>query len=278
MNKNLTKIFIIIFLLVFVNTNIFAWKREENILKCAWKKWFELYDCQKKQICKNSPFWKQAKKITILKTDFKKETNFKQVKKIYRYNQNQIYKCSILNSQKKSILELEKLLKSTDKSWILLSKVILKLENKLQKIDKIFWQNNCVQIQNNSEKKLYLKKIVLDQSTFEYCNYYYFLRYLQSKQKDDLKSSFPKNTKEISTKEFWNLIENNISEMDKEISHTQKMYSLSYETYTQYDSFIKLHIMLELLKDDYRALRDKLYQVLHPINQVIYKIINAQSK
>jgi hypothetical protein len=33
-----------------------------------------------------------------------------------------------------------------------------------------------------------------------------------------------------------------------------------------------------LLKDDYLSLREKLHKTLNPINQVVYKIMNAMKK
>ena len=277
--KFLKKIFsVLIIVVILSNITAFAWKSEENILKCSWKKWFELYKCEKKQVCRQSDFWKQAKKVVSLEKIYEKETSYNDAQKIYKFNQNSIYKCWVLNSQKKAFKQLnEKLIKSTDKTGILKTKVLPKIEKKLKKIDQLMTKNKCQTIKQKDKKKA-VKKIVLDQWTLQYCNYKYFLKYIQYLEDNDLKKNFPEWETEISAKKLWEIIIENKNTIQNEIEHTDKMYQIAFETYTQYDSFIKIHIILELLKEDYRTLRDKLYQTLHPINQVIYKIINAQSK
>ena len=274
--KKIFSALIIVVILWTITT--FAWKSENNILKCTWKDWFELYMCEKKQVCKESDFWKQAKKIVSLEKTYEKKTSFKNAQSIYRFNQNAIYKCWVLNSQEKAFKDLvEKLLKNTDQTGILKTKVLPKIEKKLKKITQLITKNKC-QIIKQKDKKKAIKKIVLDQSTLQYCNYKYFLKYLKSLEDDDLEKNFPKWKQEIAANRISEIITQNKNNFQEEIDHTDRMYPVAYETYTQYDSFIKIHILLELLKEDYRTLRDKIYQTLHPINQVVYKIINAQSK
>jgi len=275
-NKILTPLIIIA---LFSNIVVFAWKTEKNIIKCTWKQWFELYSCEKINVCKKSDFWNQTQKIATLEQDpYKKDTNFKTAQKIYKTNQNNIYKCGILNSQKKAFIELKALLKNTDTTGITKTKIIPKIEKKLKKINILFIKNKCKTISQNSENKKSIKKILLDQSTLQYCDYRYFLKYLNYLEKNDLEKNFPKWAKEVSVKKFSEIIIENQNTIQNEIEHTDKLYPIAYQTFTGYDSFIKVHIVLELLKEDYRTLRDKLYQTLHPINQVVYKIINAQSK
>jgi len=280
--KNIKKILSLwIILAILWNIAVFAWKSEENILKCSWKKWFELYTCEKKEICNKENFWQiQWKKIVSLNQTYKKDTSFSSAKSIYRNNQNLIYKCAILNSQEKAIRELnEKLVNYTDKTGILKTRIIPKINKKLAKINQLLSANKCKVIGPNSWTKQVLKKITLDQSTLEYCNYRYFLKYLNElEEKNWAEKNFPKNAKSIPATKLKEIISENKNTILNEINHTDDLYPIAYQTYAQYDSFIKIHIILELLKEDYRVLRDKLYQVLHPINQVVYKIINAQSK
>ncbi len=66
-------------------------------------------------------------------------------------------------------------------------------------------------------------------------------------------------------------------EIDNEIEHSYKMFPLAYHAYSEYENNYSIHVLLELIKEDYMVLRKKLYSALNPINQVVYKIANAMS-
>jgi len=68
------------------------------------------------------------------------------------------------------------------------------------------------------------------------------------------------------------------SEINDEITHTYKVFPYAYDAYTEYENNITIHFLLELIKEDYIVLREKLNKVLNPINQVVYKISNAMRK
>jgi hypothetical protein len=285
----------ILILVILWNITVFA--KENNITTCIWLKDYELYKCQIDNVCLKQEYGKSTEKVVkILKyyekaietIDTEEETtinewfenniiNIGRAKQSYRENQNNIYKCWVINSQFKVFSKIQKILNSTDKTGVLKERLVSKLEQKKEKLVKISEKYKCL-ISNENSNKTQFKKIVLDQSTLELCNYRYYLYYLYNRSKDNLEDSFPKWKEYISFKETWKEILKKQNEIQNEIKHSFKMYPLAFDSYIQYDSFLKLHIVLELLKEDYRVFRDKLYLTLHPINQVVYKIINAQSK
>ena len=274
---------IILVLLILWNINVFSNEEEqkENIIACSGKDGFELYKCELENICLKEEYWANQNKTKIvnLEKNFNEMPDFEEASLIYKNNQNNIYKCWILDSQEKAFNELVlKLINVTDKTGILKTKVISKINAKLQIIESLKLQNKCNTIESDENNKKIIKKILLDQSTLEFCSYNYYLKFLDNREENDLKRSFPEWADSISAKEMSNIISINKSKIQKEMEHSMKMYPIAFETYTQYDSFIKIHIILELLKEDYRVFRDKLYQTLHPVNQLVYKIINAQSK
>jgi hypothetical protein len=67
------------------------------------------------------------------------------------------------------------------------------------------------------------------------------------------------------------------NEVSSEYSRVSKLYRLAYSNYVEYDNYLAYHILLNLIKEDYKSYRDSLYQFLHPINQTTYKVINAQN-
>jgi len=272
--KKIRKIlFILLIIISFIFWIIKVFWEQNDITICSWKDWFERYKCQVKNICKKQDFWRNTAKIVALEKVFEKNTSIKEAQDIYSYNQNQIYKCWILESQRKVFEELiEKLVKTTDKSWIIKTKVIPKIKQKLERIKSIKTKNKCQFV----EKKK-TKKIVLDQSSLELCKYNYFLHYLYKDKKDNFSEEMFDWEQSISFEKAENYIEEQRRTINYNLRNSIKIYNTAYRTYTQYDDFLKTHIMMDLLKEDYKAFRDSLYQMLHPINQTIYKVINAQN-
>ncbi len=68
------------------------------------------------------------------------------------------------------------------------------------------------------------------------------------------------------------------TEIDQEIAHTYKIFPIAFDMYNQYENNITIHLLLELIKQDYVVYRQKLHKTLNPINQVVYKIANAMKK
>lgn len=294
------KIISSLLLVIVILWNITVFAKENNVTKCIEQKGYNLYKCQFKNICKTEEYWKNTEKIVKLDKEkwwyYEKEISYEKIKKgfnisnlsentisdiqkikyLYKENQNNIYKCWIINSQLLAFNDIKKVLNSTDKTGILKERLVRKLELKEKKLKKIIEKNKCSIVKKNWKNKA-IKKILLDQSTLELCNYKYYLSYLYTKSKWDL-TKVLWDKKEISALLVEKTINKEQNEILNEIKHSFKMYPLAFDTYIQYDSFLKLHIVLELLKEDYRVFRDKLYLTLHPINQVVYKIINAQSK
>lgn len=267
--------FVLIMVIILPNITVLAQESEKSILKCIDKQWFELYKCQKREICQTAEYWQSKEKITKLEKQYKKDTTFEEAKKIYSYNQNRIYNCAILNSQEKAFNDLIiRLVNLTDKTGILKSRIVPRINSKKEKIKKIKEKHQCKDVKEKSK----IKKIVLDQTTLELCYYKFFLEYLKNQNLNNLAKNFPKEKSEMSALELSLRITANNNKIDEEISRSISLYSTVFETYIQYDSFFKIHIILKILKENYRILRNKLYKTLHPINQVIYKIINAQSK
>ena len=276
--KKLSSILLITFLIALNSNVVYSESKNSIIEKCFWTEWYDAYKCKMNKICLNQEFWKQTDKVIKLDKFYLENTPLEKSKEIYRKNQNSIFKCSILNTQKTALEQLvEKLSKQTDKTWLIKNKVIPKINVKKQQIETIKSQNKCNSLVINYNKKK-LKKVVLDQSTLELCNYRYYLDYLNDSYYADINNVFDKTKESQNSALIASTITNIENQIEDEIKHSYKLHNLSYESFIQYDTFIKIHIILELLKEDYRVYRDKLYQTLHPINQLVYKIINAQSK
>ena len=281
---------ILILTVIFSNITVFA-ETQSNLTKCIDKEGYDLYKCQVSNICLKEEYWVNTNKIVSIDKFYEEDisnskiknwinftkSNINKAKALYRENQNKIYKCSIINSQIIVFEDIKKTLNYTDKTWILKERIIKKLDIKREKLEQISGKE-CIVMKKSVNSKELIKKVVLDQSTLELCSYSYYLNYLDDRATNDLSDSFPEWKKSISSSSISKIISEKQFEIDKERQHSLKLYPMAFNTYIQYDSFLKIHIVLELLKEDYRVFRDKLYLTLHPINQVVYKIINAQSR
>ena len=277
--KNFLKIILILTLCINI-TNA----EEKESLSCWTINWEERYNCQVKNFCEVYKVEEiNHKSIDYFESDETWEKKlFETAKEKYRDNQNDIYSCSIIRLQKNSYkLILEKLIEK-DRWWTLKSRVSQKFNLKIQKLDQIYKQKECKTPKNKEEwNSLQFKQNLLNESAYEYCKYSYYLNYLQNHYK---------NIENANKEYFWDNENNSFKisqvaaiqsklqqDISDEQSHSSKVFSMAFETYIDYENNYPVHILLELLKEDFIVLRRKLHEAISPINQVVYKISNAMS-
>jgi hypothetical protein len=138
-------------------------------------------------------------------------------------------------------------------------------------------------VTNTSEFSL--RKSLLDNTTYQYCNYRQYLYYLDYTSKNTLNTYYAsKNTlgaedknplKDTSSVAIDIAISAN--KIVSEIAHTKEVFPQAMVAYTEFEKTYASHIILEFILQDYIDLRDSLKKLLNPIGQVIYKASNAQS-
>ena len=292
LNKFITFFIIIIWILSFQN---FSYAKD--IENCELKTGFELYECRIEKNCIEAEF--HNKKPLIKLKDYKKAKDYKNdpdyekfwksdkqlyplriATKKYKTDQNKIYKCAILDQQRKSLEKILDLL-VIDRTWALSVLVKNKIKARIKALKPLQKELKCIIYDNKNLSK----KQVLDQATLEMCKFVNYTEYL-----DDyfnlLENRIPLKDEELKSKKadtgfnrsFFSTSKEQFSkEIEKEITHTYKLYDLAFNAYTEYWYFLPIHIWLELIKEDSLVFRQKLHQVLFPLNQVVYKIINAMS-
>jgi hypothetical protein len=120
---------------------------------------------------------------------------------------------------------------------------------------------------------------VLKQATYETCKYINYLEYL--KKDNEVIESLTSNSKEepnYTIDELFEAQRSRNAALNEEIEHTYKVFPVAYQAYSEYENNIIIHFLLELLKEDYITIREKLHKTLNPLNQVVYKISNAMRK
>lgn len=234
--------------------------------------WFDLYKERVKNICEEYKTKKELINIEDKYTEIDWNYSLDSVVKDYKTDMNNIYKCALITIQKKSLLLIKDDL--AKKNPIILEKVWQKIDSQISKLDAT---NSSLWCKNNDDKSSIVKLNVLQQSTYETCKYVNYLQYL-NEYTDNIPWWLGSVKEEYSTSEIILLNNQRKNQIQYEIDHAYKVFPMVFHALTEYENNITIHFLLELIKDDYVLFREKLHEVLNPINQVVYKISNAMRK
>lgn len=287
MNK---KIIFIFFLIL-----IFTYQRSFAVDECETKKWYELYECRSTNICE--PY--KTNKVVYNTKKFKEaweyendnssiwdfliiwESDKKVIKKAiwnYKENMNNIYKCALINTQINSINLVKEELLNLDKVWDLKKIIEPKIESMISKLQMTFKSTKC----SNIDEWVYNKINILNQTTYETCKYNFYMEYLKDYYSDinhvlwtDLEESEQKDIYVAKDVAWYQ--ESIINSLNAEIQQAYKVFPIAFNAYSEYENNYLMHFLLTIIREDFIVFRDKLYKVLNPINQVVYKISNAMN-
>jgi len=203
---------------------------------------YEKYTCQIDTHCQKY----KPKHITFQTQNFEEniQTSWEDLdiyalsKQRYRDNQNGIYSCSIIKVQQNTLWMVKNKLLKVDKSGTLASTIKNKIDLKITKLRSLAKQKKC---KITDKESIYTKKDLLIESSYQLCTYNFYLEYS--------------------------------SQHYKNIANSLQIN----QSYIDYENNLPVHILLELIKQDFIVYRQKLHQTLSPLNQVVYKIANAMS-
>lgn len=252
------------------------------------KSWYDLYKeiIQKEDFCAQyNKTDKNSEKIMILdeskyflnldKNKTKVWEDLKKARADFEKNMDSIFWCATYGAYYRSLkLIRDDLIKKNPK---LNSKIKSKLEQKMneikQKASKLEWKCKL-----DAKKNNLVKKSVLEQTTYEFCKYNYYLEYLKDYNKKISNVIDTKWKKTVEIKDVNDAISEKIKQIDAEALRAYRAHPIALQAYNDFENNIWAHILLELLKEDYKVLRLWIHKTLNPINQVIYKISNAMRK
>jgi len=186
----------------------------------------------------------------------------------YRNNMNNLYKCALIQVQINSLNTVKALEKDSD----IASRIDTKINNQIESLVKT-QASLCTNIDDIS---LYNKTAVLQQSTYEVCRYINYLDYLDyytdtiwnTLSSDENITTISLTSNQVSIK----------NDIQNELDHTLKVFPLAYTAYSQYENNVTIHLVLELIREDFIILRSRLHSVLWPISQLVYKISNSMTR
>lgn len=281
MQKKYILILSIFFLFILQTTNA-----AESGDSCESKKWYARYQCRVKQLCEKydskKPVWRwdgyEDAENYRGQTQWLEAAALEKVKAIYRTNMGNIYKCALINSQKTTLKNFKEKLLKLDKTGTLEDKMWKQIDTQLQKADVTASSIWCQNIEN---KEIYNKLNILWESTLEMCKYVTYLEYLQEYYKElpnliwngGQNENITYNNQEVAKALGWVQWK-----LQSEIDHSLKVMPMAFRAYSQYENNLPAHLLLQIIKEDYIIIRDKLYKALSPISQVVYKISNAMQK
>lgn len=214
---------------------------------------------------------------------------------IYRKNMDWIYECATSIVHNRTLRLLHNLV-----SWNsqLNARLSNKLSSKITQIEQIQRQrdwsekNKCKL--NDDKDNSIIKRSVLRQTTYELCRYNFYLEYLKEFNQNieqiyameqeimntnpNYESYFNNQENSIAIERVFQLEKQKIAQINNEINNTYRVFPLAYRAFSEYENNIMMHIMLELIREEYAVLRESLHKTLNPINQVVYKISNAMRR
>lgn len=222
----------------------------------------------------SSDWSKIRKEMNNIKSKDINSYNFLNIQNVHKNNMNNIYKCAMLSVKKNSYLTIKEDL--INQNVDLRKKLESKIDAKIKKIDTSLEYLKC----NKSKKQDSVQKqLLLKQVTYQTCKYISYLEYAREDNKN-IANLLPleDDRKTYSIDSAINNEKKEISKINNEIKRIYKIFPLAFQAYSEYENNISIHLLLELIKEDYIIFREKLHQVINPINQVVYKISNAMKK
>jgi len=151
-------------------------------------------------------------------------------------------------------------------------------------------------------KETYHKQNVLDNLTYETCKYFYYLDYLKEYYTDinnlwlfvenkdmlwtdNLNNTFKPDEEDINKLQNkwvnintpWDEQERIFKKINNTRTHAKEVFTMTFVAYMEYENNYPIHLLLQIIREDFIVFRKKLHEVLNPINQVVYKIVNCQN-
>lgn len=280
------KIFLTLFFVFLISNTTFA-ADCESMTDIFWK-----YQCRVEKVCKQydenkkvfnpekykeASIYKETEVWDILMVSSTEQKPIKKAVSIYKENMNSTYKCAMIWVQKNSLLNIKQKLLKFDKTWDIKKSIEPKIQELTNKLDMIWKSSSCLSIDKNT---IFNKLSILRQTTYLTCDFSFYWEYLKEYYKDLNNSTENKKweNKEYSITQTAKMLDNIQNGISNEVNQAYKTFPLAFNAYSEYENNFPIHFLLELIKEDYNILRNKLHETINPINQVVYKISNAMIK
>lgn len=217
-------------------------------------------------------------------------TDVKLASETYKERMNGIFACAQINFK---IRTHESLLKTIKGEKADSGNTAKKIEEQTKMLRKELGKRHCADRTSTEGKaNVMMKKMVLNQSTMEYCNYRSYLQYLRFNAQYRMSAFVEAETKRRqgdspkgeasssslgSAEDAGNAISDVVVSISQEIEHTREVFPQALVAYNEFERTYASHVVMLFVLEDYALLRDSLKKVMNPLGQVIYKASNAES-
>lgn len=201
---------------------------------------------------------------------------FEKSKIIYRETVNKIFNCAILKSKLKIGNSILKYIKKSDSS----SNISAKIKTQNEDLKNMISEYKCAT--SESSQDFWYKKALVENVTYHYCNYRYYLDYLQSDSRNNINKfinySSGASKTEYSVNEYKTRLAKNDIQIQNEIAHSKDTYEQALVAFNEFENTYPSHIILLFIYSEYIEIRNNLNKFLSPISQLMYKIPQAQKQ
>lgn len=174
---------------------------------------------------------------------------------VYKETMSRIYACAVLNAKIRITDTLLTMPATQSNLKSSLQKQLSYMRNKTN-------SDGCREVKSVSG--LAIKKILLDNTTYQYCNYRQYLYYLDTASKNALdvyykasKSTTAQNTNLLQNTDTAALeIARSASKITQEIAHAKEVYPQAMVAFSEFEKTYGSHIVLQFILQDYVSLRD----------------------
>jgi hypothetical protein len=216
-------------------------------------------------------------------------TSLEQAGIVYRERMNTIYACAVLNTK---LRIHKKLMKQFTPSG---SNIINRLETTSRQISSRLRDAGCRDLSDSGKEgaELSLKRSLIRDTTLEYCNYRHYLSYTDYNvtnrigdviRAETAAKKWPTQPQTGSASLLLPLTDNIAQELSNfaarstaEIALTRGVFTEAFEAFREFDRNYASHVLMILIEDRYRVIREYLRDTMNPIGQVIYQASNATS-
>lgn len=207
---------------------------------------------------------------------------FEKSKVLYRETVNSVFNCAILKSKLKTWESIVKYIKKWDRS----SNMVAKIQKQNDDIRSMIWEYKCTTAKLEWKEFSY-KKTLVNNVTYHYCNYRYYLDYLKEFYRNNVWDKIKEVNKEAWT-DTWTIVSTTEKLKDdivkdefkisNEINHSKTVYEQSLIAFNEFENTYPSHVVLLFIYSEYIEIRNNLNKFLNPLSQLFYKIPQAQKQ
>lgn len=232
---------------------------------------------------------KTGKSVYLPPTSFYSLDILRLSREIYNSQMNSIFACAMLSSR---IRIAEKVLQINENFGNKNSEIITKIKGLNTKLEN---QRNLLQTCNENTEvvdsdnnPIPMRLRLLDTASYQYCNYRYYLEYLQKNVNLDfakvqkemnafraISATAPLSPKDTAQVAFQ--LDQMNRDIASEVTSAKRTYPIAITAFVEMERTYSVHLLLQFIQSDYLDLRENLRDLLNPISQLFYKVLNAQS-